>query len=453
MIDFTGVKYITIPEGKVAKIMRGSEVLWEKITKKYQKELAYIESTGTQWIDVGIIPNNLTSLELTVSGVSDGSFSSSTGTWFLGARKAYLNNAFGFYYNQSTQNFYYAFGNVMPNAFYSSSLLYGNVRTIRLDSTGLYVDGSKVVSMTPKAFTSPVPLSLFGLNNDGTVVSRTLFRCHSMKVWDGDNLIRDMIPVLDSNNVPCMYDIVSDQFYYNEGTGQFEYGYKYTPVAYLETTGTQYIKTDISLTQDSSFEMAITPLKAPSQPSAFFGARGGNASTQYIGIAFGTDRSVAVDFNNSNYNNFRALTYASLNQEYIFSGNKNERKIINASGSVVASNTRICNDTINTDVVSIFTQSGVASTWSYATARLRYLKIWNNDELVHDIIPVLDGNSIPCLMDTITEKKYYNDGTGEFLYGFDNAPSTFSLNRRMPEMEEIDPTKIPEVNRVEEEAI
>ena len=190
----------------------------------------------------------------------------------------------------------------------------------------------------------------------------------------------------------------------------------YTELAYIESTGTQYIKTDISLTQDSSFEMAITPLKVPSQPSAFFGARGGNASTQHIGIAFGTDRSVAVDFNNSNYNNFRALTYASLNQEYIFSGNKNERKIINASGSVVASNTRICNDTINTDVVSIFTQSGVASTCTYATARLRYLKIWNNDELVHDIIPVLDFENVPCLYDKVTEQFFYNEGTGQFKY-------------------------------------
>lgn len=30
MIDFTGVKAITIPEGNVKKIMRGSEVLWER---------------------------------------------------------------------------------------------------------------------------------------------------------------------------------------------------------------------------------------------------------------------------------------------------------------------------------------------------------------------------------------------------------------------------------------
>ena len=30
MMDFTGVVSITIPEGSVAKIMRGSEVLWEK---------------------------------------------------------------------------------------------------------------------------------------------------------------------------------------------------------------------------------------------------------------------------------------------------------------------------------------------------------------------------------------------------------------------------------------
>ena len=28
-------------------------------------------------------------------------------------------------------------------------------------------------------------------------------------------------PVLDKNGIPCMYDKVTDQFFYNQGTGQF----------------------------------------------------------------------------------------------------------------------------------------------------------------------------------------------------------------------------------------
>ena len=35
-------------------------------------------------------------------------------------------------------------------------------------------------------------------------------------------------PVLDKNGTPCMYDNVTDQFFYNAGTGQFIAG----PVIY-----------------------------------------------------------------------------------------------------------------------------------------------------------------------------------------------------------------------------
>lgn len=33
-----------------------------------------------------------------------------------------------------------------------------------------------------------------------------------------------LIPVLDFNNKPCLYDEVSEQFFYNQGTGEFTWG-------------------------------------------------------------------------------------------------------------------------------------------------------------------------------------------------------------------------------------
>ena len=40
-------------------------------------------------------------------------------------------------------------------------------------------------------------------------------------LYDNDVLVRDFIPVLDSNGTPCMLDKVEGKFYYNQGTGQF----------------------------------------------------------------------------------------------------------------------------------------------------------------------------------------------------------------------------------------
>ena len=41
-----------------------------------------------------------------------------------------------------------------------------------------------------------------------------------LKRMDG-TVVFDLIPVVDLNNVPCMYDTVSDTFLYNAGTGDF----------------------------------------------------------------------------------------------------------------------------------------------------------------------------------------------------------------------------------------
>jgi len=49
-------------------------------------------------------------------------------------------------------------------------------------------------------------------------------RIYYCKIWESDTLVRDIIPVLDGNNVPCMYDRVTNTFYYNQGSGSFSWG-------------------------------------------------------------------------------------------------------------------------------------------------------------------------------------------------------------------------------------
>lgn len=41
-----------------------------------------------------------------------------------------------------------------------------------------------------------------------------------------DVVVRDLIPCLDTNSVPCMYDTVSGKTFYNQGTGTFKYKLK-----------------------------------------------------------------------------------------------------------------------------------------------------------------------------------------------------------------------------------
>lgn len=44
-----------------------------------------------------------------------------------------------------------------------------------------------------------------------------------LKIYDGDNLLRDLIPTLDSNGVPSFFDKLNNKFYYKRGNGELFY--------------------------------------------------------------------------------------------------------------------------------------------------------------------------------------------------------------------------------------
>ena len=47
-----------------------------------------------------------------------------------------------------------------------------------------------------------------------------------VRIYNGSNLVRDYVPVINSNNRPCMFDKVDKKCYYNDGTDEFLWGTK-----------------------------------------------------------------------------------------------------------------------------------------------------------------------------------------------------------------------------------
>ena len=88
----------------------------------------------------------------------------------------------------------------------------------------LYFDDVLIHTFEKASFSLPNN-TLLG-NFDFTNYKPALARYYACKLWNGDVLVRDFIPVLDNNNVPCLYDKVTNEFFYNQGTGQFLYGEK-----------------------------------------------------------------------------------------------------------------------------------------------------------------------------------------------------------------------------------
>ena len=182
--------------------------------------IEYLESTGLQYIDTGFFPNQDTRVVVEFKAMS-GYY----GTIF-GARTAAANSAFSFIYTMDTTNMADDYGNtrrVIGSKIFNQTIVIDknkNYTYVLNKSTGavIYQDANTYTN-----FQTAFPLYLFVMNSGGAVnVNEAGTRLiYSAKIYDNGTLVRDFIPVLDGNNVPCMYDSVTEQYFYNQGTGDF----------------------------------------------------------------------------------------------------------------------------------------------------------------------------------------------------------------------------------------
>lgn len=214
MIDFSNAKSIVIPEGEVSVIARGAEILWKKTG---YTELEYIESTGTQWIDTGVKLTSNFSVEIDYqfasvpkSGERKGLFG---GLVVSGPR-------YGFLVSPTTMKLEYGYGST--NVFYQTDFPDTGRHLVKQEKNKVFVDGSLIYTFADATFAQSItaPLGTFNYTN----YTPACVKYFSFKLWDGDTLIRDFVPVLDEDGVPCMYDKVTDELFYNAGTGEFLYG-------------------------------------------------------------------------------------------------------------------------------------------------------------------------------------------------------------------------------------
>lgn len=196
---------------------------------------------------------------------------------------------------------------------------------------------------------------------------------------------------------------------------------EYQQVEYIENTGSSYIDTGKILTQNNSFEFKMkSPEVLGNETSMNCGSRSG-ASSNNISSNF-QGNNLTVDFNNSNYTGYRASYSMQPSTIYKVYSSKLIRKISDENDNVLASNTNVCNDTIRTpNTCTIFKINPAPQTyWLYARTKLYYFKIWENDELIMNLIPCYrKSDNVIGLYDLITKTFFINQGTGTFLKGKD----------------------------------
>jgi len=189
--------------------------------------IEYIESTGTQYIDTGFKPNQDTRVvaELEIVNVTG------SGGWVFGSRNGYQDKAFGEFlsYNNNAWRSDYSdnqtyWNNSLASVINVKIIVDKNKQTTTITNKSSGAQLQRIVNNTSN-FQSDYDMFLFGgYTTDHVVPLQGTLKIFSVKIYDNGTLVRDMIPVLDSNNVPCMYDKVSATFFYNAGTGDFVAG-------------------------------------------------------------------------------------------------------------------------------------------------------------------------------------------------------------------------------------
>lgn len=185
----------------------------------YDAEVEYIESTGTQWIDTGIVAQNGLTVEIDI-------YHNSGNQWLFGGRTAYRSNSFGLYQSTASRKLIH-FGNN------DADINSPPARHIyRLQSNVFYIDGNIAATLPADSFVGDSAVYLFNLHllstpNDVSLIGVT-GKMYYAKVWLGSDLIHNFIPVRFTNeqgvSEGAMYDRTSGQLFHNSGTGVFGFG-------------------------------------------------------------------------------------------------------------------------------------------------------------------------------------------------------------------------------------
>lgn len=209
----------------------------------------------------------------------------------------------------------------------------------------------------------------------------------------------------------------------------------YTRLAYLESTGTQFIDTGIELddTVDASVKVNVLDGSAliPEEASL-----SGNFSDTEKALTLcwsdGTSHRVNLRFGN----NFvrpvddASITYAEKGIPHVFRNNSTGYHVDGELRWVWPnSNTWSTSNTF----LFMVSSTNFASNYNAKNARWYNLTIIKNGELAVGFTPCLAPTGAPCMFDTVTRQPFYNFGTGAFIAGIEKQEQLNNMLRRLPD--------------------
>ena len=185
-----------------------------------------------------------------------------------------------------------------------------------------------------------------------------------------------------------------------------------TPLDYIESSGTQWIDTGVPARTFLRCEIDVQCMQNSGDPQ-ILGATGGASSAVYLGYNWNSSY-YSIYCNWGGWRDTRGVD----NDRHLFIANaESGNNYQSRDGVKLWSDSATVSSTTSSEHLNIFRRSNGTR---YASARLYGLKIYdllNSGALLRDFRPVLDGNGVACLYDTVTGTYFHNAGSGSFTPG------------------------------------
>ena len=228
--------------------------------------------------------------------------------------------------------------------------------------------------------------------------------CYGVKIWKQNQLVRDMIPVLDSKGNACLFDLIESKFYYDINGGSFGHvGGTWKEAYAIQSTGTQWIDTEIPI-----FNYDTWKIKLNVEFNAFY---------NYVAL-FGTEAGVTTheswaDQNKKfflRYNNVRTPEYyveKRVPYEFIYEFDGKSIKVYN--GDELLTEAEVGVGKLDSPLY-LFRR-----TTQYGRVKFFGAQLYGNGELLADYIPAMDSGFRGCIYDKVQKRTIYSYGTTDFM--------------------------------------
>lgn len=374
--------------------------------------LEYLQSDSNAFIDTGVSGNN-NNLSLNMTFYIENFFEYGA---IFGNYIDEASNAFRVICAENTSRIYFNANTRCSNASTRSAVnFFGLKHTLRLERTKLTLDGvsSSIINVNGTANNTNIALFNRSVTNPYAIVRDLGLKIYSCQMYNGDVMIRDFRPCLHPKTLqPCMYDMVTKNYFFNAGTGQFKYEYTFDTLEYLETDGNQWLDTGYKPSNNTRVV-----------GSALFNEWNGNTANYVFGV-FANRKNYGFNVgSNRRYFNVPwgasvglhdsgVLIKPEFNTKFNFDISKNGC-VINDIEFIDSS--RLTYAFSATESVYIGWSNGTTALGMIG--RIYPITIYENTVLKADYIPVRRLDGTVCMYDYISGEFKVNAGSGAFMAG------------------------------------